>query len=140
MDKEVYTRQASYYETDQMGIVHHSNYIRYFEDARIRFMHNIGCDIMEMENKGLFIPNVDAYARYKKPIKFSDDFIISVKLVTFTGSRMVFEYNIVLCKNNEIAATGHTTHCFTNCEFKPVSIKHTFPEYFQKLKNNIQSS
>lgn len=85
-----YKRRAVYYETDRMKIVHHSNYIRYFEEARINFMHEIGCDVLEMENKGLLIPNVDAYARYLKPIRFSDEFNVDVKLTQFTGSRMVF--------------------------------------------------
>ena len=42
--KNIYRRRANYYETDQMGIVHHSNHIRYFEEARLYYMHNIGCD------------------------------------------------------------------------------------------------
>ena len=134
-----YKRRAVYYETDRMKIVHHSNYIRYFEEARINFMHEIGCDVLEMENKVLLIPNVDAYARYIKPIRFSDEFNVDVKLTQFTGSRMVFEYKITLCKTNEVAATGHTMHCFASESLKPVSIKHTFPEYYNILKNNISA-
>ena len=86
-----YFRKAVYYETDQMGIVHHSNYIRYFEEARVFFMHNIGCDVKELEELGVIIPNVDAYAKYLKPIKFYDDFYVEVKLVSFTGVRMEFD-------------------------------------------------
>ena len=86
--------KVSYYETDCMNIVHHSNYIRYFEDARIQYMHDIGCDVAEMQSKGLYIPNVDAYARYKKPLKFGDEFSVEVSLVFFTGSRMIFDYKI----------------------------------------------
>ena len=68
MTEKLYKSKVSYYETDCMNIVHHSNYIRYFEDARIQYMHDIGCDVAEMQSKGLYIPNVDAYARYKKPL------------------------------------------------------------------------
>ncbi len=137
MDNAPYKRQAAYYETDRMKIVHHSNYLRYFEEARINFMHNIGCDILEMENNGLIIPNVDAYARYKKPIGFSDEFSVEVKLVKFNGSRMVFEYKIILEKSGETAAEGHTMHCFANNELKPISIKHSFPEYYERIKSNV---
>ena len=70
MEKTVYPRKANFYETDMMGVVHHSNHIRYFEESRIFFMRNIGCDVMEMEQKGIIIPNVDAYGRYFKPIRF----------------------------------------------------------------------
>ena len=52
-------------------------------------MHDIGCDVAEMQSKGLYIPNVDAYARYKKPLKFGDEFSVEVSLVFFTGSRMI---------------------------------------------------
>ena len=63
---------ANYYETDQMGVVHHSNHIRYFEEARLDFMRTIGCDAAEMEKDGIIIPNVDAYAKYEKPVRFAD--------------------------------------------------------------------
>ena len=86
MTEKLYKAKVSYYETDCMNIVHHSNYIRYFEDARIQYMHDIGCDVAEMQSKGLYIPNVDAYARYKKPLKFGDEYSVEVSLVFFTGS------------------------------------------------------
>lgn len=140
MNSKLYKRQAAYYETDRMGIVHHSNYIRYFEEAKTAFLHEIGCDILEMENQGLIIPNVDAYARYITPIGFSDCFTIETRLTEFNGARMAFEYKIILDKNNKIAATGHTMHCFTNQNLKPVSIKHSFPNYFKKIKSNIYKS
>lgn len=139
MNRKTYNRQAAYYETDQMRIVHHSNYIRYFEEARIKFMSDIGCDVGVMEEQELYIPNVDAYARYKKPIRFSDKFTVEVKLVSFNGSRIVFEYEIVLIKSGDIAATGCTTHCFASKDLKPLSIKHTYPDYYKKMKDSISS-
>ena len=137
MDNKHYIRRANYYETDTMGIIHHSNHIRYFEEARINFMHNIGCDVKELEKLGVIIPNIDAYAKYNKPIKFFDEVCIEIKIATFTGSRLMFEYVIRFCDTGEVAAVGHTTHCFVNAEFKPMSLKRAFPEYYEKLKNNI---
>lgn len=93
MTEKLYKAKVSYYETDCMNIVHHSNFIRYFEDARIQYMHDIGCDVAEMQSKGLYIPNVDAYARYKKPLKFGDEYSVEVSLVFFTGSRMILTIN-----------------------------------------------
>lgn len=137
MGKNLYTATVSYYETDCMDIVHHSNYIRYFEDARIRYMHEIGCDVAEMQAKGLYIPNVDAYARYKKPLHFGDDFCVDVQLVLFTGSRMVFEYELFNAATNELSATGRTTHCFATPELKPISIKRSNPEYYERLMKSL---
>lgn len=139
MTKKLYKSKVSYYETDCMNIVHHSNYIRYFEDARIQYMHDIGCDVAEMQSKGLYIPNVDAYARYKKPLKFGDEFSVEVSLVFFTGSRMIFDYKIFNNKNGELSATGRTTHCFTTPELKPISIKHSNPDYYNRLRDNTVS-
>ncbi|MBQ5382752.1 MAG: thioesterase family protein, partial [Ruminococcus sp.] len=79
---------ANYYETDQMGVVHHSNHIRYFEEARLDFMRTIGCDAAEMEKDGIIIPNVDAYAKYEKPVRFADRVSIAVRLVKFSGATM----------------------------------------------------
>lgn len=137
MDNRYY-RRAVYYETDQMGVVHHSNYIRYFEEARVVFMHNIGCDVKELEELGVIIPNVDAYAKYLKPVKFFDEFYVDVKLVKFNGIKMEYDFEIRFCENDELACTGRTTHCFVNKDFKPISIKKSYPDYFKKLFDNTE--
>lgn len=134
MEAFVYRRTANYYETDQMGIVHHSNHIRYFEEARIAFMAGVGCDVKEMEQDGVIIPNVDAYARYLSPIRFEDTVEIVVKLTRFNGAVMEYHYEI-LHQNGVTAATGHTLHCFVGKDFKPLTLKRRFPEYYKLLKH-----
>ena len=116
---------ANYYETDQMGVVHHSNHIRYFEEARA-----------EMEKDGIIIPNVDAYAKYEKPVRFADRVSIAVRLVKFSGATMRYEYTMRL-PDGSTAATGHTTHCFVGKGFKPLSLKHKYPAYYEKLKAHV---
>lgn len=132
----LYVRKANYYETDQMGVVHHSNYIRYFEEARLSFMDGIGCNAAQMEADGIMIPNVDIYARYEKPVRFNDVVTIHVQLVTFNGATMRYSYTL-RNKNGEIAATGHSTHCFVNKAFQPMTLKRRFPTYYQILRNHI---
>lgn len=133
----IYKRTANYYETDQMGIVHHSNHIRYFEESRIAFMKSIDCDVAQMEQDGIIIPNVDAYAKYITPVRFQDEMEIEVKLAKFTGVIMRYEYTVRLAKSGETASVGHTEHCFVNDKFKPMSLRRKFPEYFDRLKSNI---
>ncbi len=116
-----------------MGIVHHSNHIRYFEEARIDFMKKIDCDIMKLENDGVIIPNVDAYAKYIKPIRFDDDIYIEVKLIKFNGVLMEYNYTIRFLCNDTVAATGHTAHCFVGENFKPISIKKKYPDFYNRL-------
>ena len=133
----IYKRTANYYETDQMGIVHHSNHIRYFEEARLSFMKSIDCDAAQMEQDGIIIPNVDAYAKYITPVRFQDEMEIEVKLAKFTGVIMRYEYTVRLAESGETASVGHTEHCFVNDKFKPMSLRRKFPEYFDRLKSNI---
>ena len=133
-----YTRQVQYYETDKMMVVHHSNYIRYFEEARSNFMKQIGCDIRYIESNGIVIPNVDAYARYIKPMRFFDEFVVETKLVRFNGVSFEFEYRITLL-DGTLTATGHTAHCFaTENSLTPVSIKRKFPEIYKNMINQIE--
>ena len=61
----MYTHRVQYYETDQMGIVHHSNYIRWFEEARLDFMEKIGCSYAAVEASGIMIPVLSASCQYK---------------------------------------------------------------------------
>ncbi len=133
----IYKRRPNYYETDMMGIVHHSNYIRYFEEARIAYMRSFGCDVLEMEKLGVIIPNVDAYAKYIIPVKFGEDVDIKVGLTTFNGTRMEYTFTVYR-QDGSIAATGHTMHCFVKSDFRPVSLKKALPEHYTKLLEKLE--
>lgn len=126
-----YSRRVNYYETDQMGIVHHSNYLRFFEEARMDLMRQTGCDAMELEKIGIIIPNVDAYAKYAHVMHFGDIFTVNVKPVMFTGVRMQFDYEVV--SNGELCCTGYTTHCFVNSDMRPIILKRTNPDVYERL-------
>lgn len=132
MEIKPYERKANYYETDQMGIVHHSNYIRYFEEARMDFMRQLGLSTRVMEEDGIIIPNVDAYARYLHLLRFEDQFIITVKPAVFTGVKIRFEYEVI--KDGKVCCTGHTTHCFVDTTMKPIMLRHSHPELFERFK------
>ena len=67
-----------YYETDQMGIVHHSNYIRYFECGRSDMMEKAGLPISKVEEAGVVLPVVSVECRYRMPAKMGD----KIRIVT----------------------------------------------------------
>ena len=67
-----YEHQAQYYETDQMGIIHHSNYIRWFESARIQYMQEIGVDYRDMEKEGIISPVLEVNCVYRSMVHFGD--------------------------------------------------------------------
>ena len=68
----MYRRKVFYYETDQMGIVHHSNYIRWFEEARIDYMEQLGLGYDKMEEQGIISPVLSVEASYLRMLHFGD--------------------------------------------------------------------
>lgn len=138
MNVKSYIRKANYYETDQMFNVHHSNHIRYFEEARIDFMNQIGCNVKELEEQGLIIPVVGISAKYNKPIRFDDEIRVEISLTYFNGVRMEFDYTIYFTETNEIAATGHSEHCFINGDRKPLNAKKCAPTVYETMKMYVK--
>ncbi len=68
----VYTRIAQYHETDQMGIIHHANYVKWMEEARVAFLDEIGWSYKRIEEEGIVSPVAGISLEYKKPFEFSD--------------------------------------------------------------------
>ncbi len=118
-----YARTANYYETDQMAVIHHSNYIRWLEEARIDFLDQIGLGYADIEAAGLYIPVLGASCDYKSSVRFNDKVLIYPKITFFNGIKMNIEYKIIDEQTKQLRAVGETRHCFVTKEFKPVSLK-----------------
>ncbi len=104
-----------YAETDQMGIVHHSNYLIYFEEARVSFMEHRGKPYHRMESEGILVPVVESYVKYMKPVYFGDEIEISV---TFKAMGVRFRFHYEVFRGKEKVAEGYTTHVYVNRNFK----------------------
>lgn len=138
MQIKPYSRRINYYETDMMSIVHHSNYIRFFEEARCDyFMEQIGCDVRALEDKGVSIAVVDAYAKYIVPLKFDDKVYITTKLTKMSAAKMEFEYEIRFADTDILATVGKTSHCCVNRSNKPMPIKKADANLYETLQNLI---
>lgn len=118
-----YEHRAQYYETDQMGIVHHSNYIRWMEEARIAYMEFIGLPYKAVEDRGVLIPVLSADCEYKSPVRFDEVVKIYPEVSLFNGIRMQLSYRMVEKASGRLCTVGHTGHCFTTPEMKPLSLK-----------------
>ena len=129
-----YERRINYYETDKMGIVHHSNYIRFLEEARCAFLDNIGIPYKSIEDIGLMIPVLGVNCNFKHHVTYDDVILIKVWVKEFNGVRLIMSYEVNDKKTNDIVLTGETTHCFTNSSLRPVNIKKHYPEIFEKFK------
>lgn len=128
-----YTHRVQYYETDKMGIAHHSNYLRWFEEARLDYMDKIGLPFSVMEELGYGCPVLSAECEYKKSVTFDDTVKIITKLTEYGNVRHSFCYTVLNAKTNEICATGKTEHCLLNESGRVTSLKRKHPELFDKF-------
>ena len=126
-----FSRKANYYETDRMGIIHHSNYIRWFEESRVDFMEQLNYPYQKVNDLGIDFALLDVYCEYKSMVRFGDIVDIYVTLSDLTEMRMTINYKIVN-KSNEICTLGHTKHFFyNNSKQRPVSLKREIPELYE---------
>jgi len=123
-----YEHQAQYYETDQMGIIHHSNYIRWMESARIWWMKQAGIDYGGMEKAGAVSPVTAVSCRYKSMVHFGDTVLITVKIEKYNGVRLSLSYCVTDKESGELRMTGNSEHCFINGDGRLVSLKKVFPD------------
>ena len=129
-----YERRINYYETDKMGVVHHSNYIRFLEEARCAFLDYIGIPYKSIEDAGLMIPVLGVNCKFKHHVTFDDVILIKVSVKDFNGVRLIISYEVTDKNTSDLVLTGETTHCFTDDKLKPVNIKKHYPEIFEKFK------
>ena len=122
-----YRHTAQYYETDRMGIIHHSNYIRWMEEARIDYLRQQGIRYSDLEASGLISPIYEVKCQYKRPVRFEARVAIEVSMLKYTGVRITLSYRMINETNGDICAECESTSCFTNSDGKLISLKKEFP-------------
>lgn len=134
-----FERTANYYETDQMGIVHHSNYIRWFEEARLDFLDQIGLPYRMMEESGVWIPVLGVSCTYKHPVCFDETVVIETSIHHYNSVRFSVYYTVKNKASGVLCCTGVSEHCFTTPDLKPMRISHAFPKWHEAfLAENIK--
>src|SRR5690625_2063518 len=112
-----------------MGVVHHSNYLVWFEVGRTNFMDQLGFNYAEMESENLLCPVIDAHLSYKKPAQYGETVAIKTSLQNYDGVRITYEYHIQN-EQNETVVSGTTTHVGVKKDsFKPVLLRKVKPEW-----------
>ncbi len=127
---QAYLHQVQYYETDGMGIVHHSNYIRWMEEARIDYLKRVGLAYDELEKRGLVIPVLEVSCKYRVSVPFGETVKIVMTPERFTGVKFSAVYRITDMEDKVLHATGRTEHCFLTKDLKPVNIKKEAPDIY----------
>ena len=134
----LYEHVVQYYETDQMAVVHHSNYIRWFEETRVYVFDKIGLGYKEMEERGMISPVTSVNAEFKTMTKFFDTVEIQAKFTKFTGVRLYVEYEVRDKKTGEVRCLGKSEHCFIDPEGKIISVKRSHPDVYEKMLEYIE--
>lgn len=128
-----YLRRVYYYETDKMEIVHHSNYIRWMEEARLDFMQQVGLNYEDMEKNGIIMPVIEISCNYIYSVRFNEVVNIYTKLVFFNGIKLVFDYEIYSESSGLLAASGTSSHCFLdNTNRTPLSLRKRYLEFYER--------
>lgn len=124
-----YIHKVQYYETDKMGVTHHSNYIRWMEEARMDFLTRIGHSMKKFEAASVTSPVVSLECRYIKPSTYDDEIAVTVTVKKYTGVRLVLGYAMVRVSDGLALFAGSSTHCFINGNGRPVPIAKLFPAF-----------
>lgn len=132
-----YEREIHYYETDKMGVVHHSNYARILEECRIDMMRYYGIPMVEIEARGFMIPVLELTEKFVESIRFGETIRVLAEIVKVSGYKFCIQYLIYDQEMKTIKHRATTTHCFLDSSFKPVSMKIVAPELFAKLASLV---
>ena len=133
----IYERKINYYETDRMGIVHHSNYIRFLEEARCAFLDALDMPYSMLESLGIMIPVLSVQCDFKHHVTFNDTILIDVSIKAFNGVRLVMQYTITVKNSGNLVLVGETKHCFTNTDLKPINLKKHFANIYEKFDKSL---
>ena len=125
--------KIQYYETDKMGVTHHSNYIRFMEEARLTYMDENAFSYARLEELGIISPVIAVECEYKLATTYPDVLSIETEVSEYNGLKLILKYKMTN-QDGKIVAIGTSKHCFLNKEGRIVSIKKTVPELDDKLK------
>lgn len=135
-----YLKKVQYYETDMMSVVHHSNYIRWFEEARMDYLEQAQFPYQGIEAQGIFIPVLEASCKYRQAVRFGETVQIETEVTHVSSVRFTLGYRVYDKAHKTLHATGSTAHCFLGQDFSPLSIQRRMPEFYQFLREHCQKT
>lgn len=131
-----YEHKAQYYESDQMGIIHHSNYIRWMEEARMDYLSLIKFPMEKIEAAGIVSPVASVDCKYKKPCRINEVICIHITVKEYNGVKLVLGYEMYEKETGEFRAEGNSVHCFTDKNGRIVILKKEWPEFDMALRGS----
>lgn len=137
---KIFERKINYYETDKMGVVHHSNYIRFFEEARCQFLEESGLPYDMLEANGIMSPVLGFSCKYKQHVTFGDIIEINTSIKEFSGVKFTVYYEVFNKNTGTLCVTGESNHCFTDSNLKPLNIKKHYNDIFEKFMSLVEKN
>ena len=125
--------RVRYKETDQMGVVHHTNYIVWFEVGRTDLLRQLGLSYRDLEGRGIHLPVVDLSCRYMEAARYDDEIRILTRIADLTPGKIIFSYEIRRKPDDAKLARGSTTHLWVSREMKRMNIQRSHPELYEML-------
>lgn len=133
-----YIHKVQYYETDKMGLTHHSNYIRWMEEARVAWLEELGFGFDKLEGVGITSPILSVNCKYKNGSTFGDSIKIETKVKKYDSIKITISYVMTKVGSGEIVAMGETDLCFINIKTrKPIILKKELPEFDKLMKESM---
>ena len=127
--------EVQYYETDRMGITHHSNYVRWMEEARTFFLREIGWPYEKIEEEGIISHVTSISCDYKATSTFADEISIEIIVKSVKSARLSFVYHMVN-QNGVLVCTAASEHSFLSKDGGFVNLKRDYPSFFNLLKEH----
>jgi acyl-CoA thioester hydrolase len=124
--------RVRYAETDQMGVVYHSNHLIWFEVGRVELMREMGFSYRDMEREdGCFIAVAEAKCRYRAPVYYDEEVVVRTRLKNVRESVVVFSYELVRADGGTLLAEGETTHIVTDSNMKVAALPEKYLTAFR---------
>lgn len=124
--------RVRYAETDQMGVVYHSNHIIWFEVGRVELMRQLGFSYRDMESHDKrFIAVAEVTCRYRAPARYDDEIIVRTRMRSARESVIVFAYELVRAESGQLIAEGETTHIVTDETMKIAALPEKYVKAFR---------
>lgn len=123
--------KVRFVETDMMGVVHHANYLRWFEMGRVAYLRACGISLGELMAADIIFPITEVQVKYKNSCTFDDDFEVQTTMSAFNKAKMDFSYKVIRLRDGAVAVEGHTRNVFTDKEGHIVRLE---SQWFDKIK------
>lgn len=128
--------KVRFVETDMMGVVHHSNYFRWFEMGRVEYLKQVGIYLLDLLNDNIVFPVRNVECQYLASARFDDYVLIETKLEELSRAKMVFSYKVTRESDNVLLAIGKTQIVFTNGGGKIIRLPDKYYDKMQVLYTN----